>query len=131
MRRADRLARPSCDYSELEASFGLFLLPGGLPLRFTDGWASDIHRGGRPRRFPRPLARRSRIMMASSTAARSWRNSASILDMSMFCRSPKLTRSGVVFTLVNNLLSPVAEPAPDVLTHFLLSYKGWIKVFPY
>lgn len=49
--------------SALTGYFGLFLLPGGRPLRFT----SDIHFGGRPRpRLPRLRAMRSRTRMVSS-----------------------------------------------------------------
>jgi hypothetical protein len=57
----------------------LFLLPGGLPRRFN----ADIQAGGRPRRFPRPLAKRSKVMIASSTCSRSCRSSASIFKTSM------------------------------------------------
>src|ERR1035438_392499 len=60
-------------------SLGLFLLPGGLPLRFT----SVIHFGGLPRRLPRPRARRSKTMMPSSICCRSLRSSSSILLMSI------------------------------------------------
>src|SRR4029077_6803965 len=59
--------------------FGLFLLPTGLPFRFT----SVIQRGGLPRRLPRPRARRSNTMMPSSICCRSSRRSASILLMSI------------------------------------------------
>jgi hypothetical protein len=62
-----------------QAFFGLFLLPGGLPRRFT----SVIQAGGRPRRLPRPAARRSSVMIACSRFSRSARSSASILVMSI------------------------------------------------
>ena len=44
-----------------QSCFGLFLLPGGLPLRFT----AVIHFGGRPRRLPRPTASLSKVKIAS------------------------------------------------------------------
>jgi hypothetical protein len=59
--------------------FGLFLLPGGLPRRFT----CDIHAGGRPRRVPRPLAIRSSTSIACPTASRSAFNSANIFVTSI------------------------------------------------
>jgi hypothetical protein len=58
----------------------LFLLPGGRPRRFN----ADIQAGGLPRRFPRPLAKRSNVTIASSTCSRSCRKSASILSTSIF-----------------------------------------------
>jgi len=57
----------------------LLLLPGGRPRRFT----SAIHFGGRPRRLPRPAARRSKVMIASTSWSRSTLRSASIFAMSM------------------------------------------------
>ena len=59
--------------------FGLFVLPGGRPLRF----ACVIHLGGLPRPLLRPLAIRSSTWIDSSTCARSARRSASILFMSI------------------------------------------------
>lgn len=64
----------------------LFLLPGGRP-RFLVAVA--IQAGGRPRRFPLPLASRSRLMIASSICSRSWRSSASIFVTSIVCKAPK------------------------------------------
>lgn len=63
----------------LGSFFGRFLLPGGRPRRLI----IDIQAGGRPRRRPLPLAKRSKVMMASSICSRSVRSSASILLMSM------------------------------------------------
>jgi len=54
---------------------GLFLLPGGRPLRLT----FVIQAGGRPRRRPRPTASRSNVMIASSICSRSARNSGNHL----------------------------------------------------
>ena len=48
-----------------------------LPLLATE-W-SFIQAGGRPRRLPRPRARRSSEMIASSICSRSWRSSVRIL----------------------------------------------------
>jgi hypothetical protein len=62
-----------------QSVFGLFLLPGGLPRRFT----AVIHSGGRPRRLPRPAASRCKTRIASSSWSRSARNSASIFPMSI------------------------------------------------
>jgi len=56
-------------------TFGLFLLPGGLPRLF--GVAFLIHAGGRPRRFPVPSASRWNARMESS---RSWRSVYSSLS---------------------------------------------------
>lgn len=61
------------------AAAALFLLPGGRPRFF----ASTIHEGGRPRRRPRPRARRSRLNIASSNCSRSWRNSSRIFETSI------------------------------------------------
>src|SRR5580698_2063349 len=47
--------------SQHHSDFGLFLLPFGLPRRFT----SVSHFGGLPRRFPWPMVRRSNTTMAS------------------------------------------------------------------
>jgi hypothetical protein len=55
------------------------LLPGGRPRRFK----ADIQAGGLPRRFPRPLAKRSNVTIASSTCSRSCRKSASIFKTSI------------------------------------------------
>lgn len=63
-----------------DSVFGLFLLPGGRPRLLT----ALIQAGGRPRRLPRPRARRSRLMMASSICSRSCRSSTSILDTSIY-----------------------------------------------
>lgn len=62
------------------SDFGLFLLPFGLPLRFT----SVSHFGGLPRRFPCPIVRRSNTTIASEIWSRSSRRSANILLMSIF-----------------------------------------------
>src|SRR6266853_3583184 len=74
------------DYAAADAAFAatalepaLFLLPAGLPRFF----ASTIHDGGRPRRRPRPRARRSRLKIASSNCSRSWRNSSRIFATSI------------------------------------------------
>lgn len=72
---------------------GLFLLPGGLPLRLI----ADIHAGGRPRRLPRPAARRSRTIMACSRFSRSALSSASILMIFMWEGQTNLESVG--FTL--------------------------------
>jgi len=61
------------------SALGLFLLPGGRPLLFT----SVIQAGGRPRRLPRPRARRSRLIIASSSCSRSCRSSTSIFATSI------------------------------------------------
>jgi hypothetical protein len=45
--------------------------------------SSAIQAGGRPRRRPRPRARRSKLMMASSICSRSWRNSVRIFVTSI------------------------------------------------
>ena len=45
--------------------------------------AAVIQAGGLPRRFPRPLASLSKVMIASSICSRSWRSSASILATSI------------------------------------------------
>ncbi len=59
----------------------LLLLPSGRSrLR-----ASASQAGGLPRRFPRPRANRSKLMIASSICSRSWRNSVRILVTSMGC----------------------------------------------
>lgn len=62
-------------------SWFLFLLPGGRPRRFVV--ISAIQAGGRPRRRPRPRARRSRLTIASSICTRSSFNSARILVTSI------------------------------------------------
>ena len=70
----------------LYSCFGLFLLPGGRPRLLI----RDIQAGGRPRRRPRPAAKRSSVMIASSICSRSTRSSANIFVMSIFgvyCRS--------------------------------------------
>src|ERR1700678_3026997 len=66
-------------------SFGLFLLPFGLPRRFT----SVSHFGGLPRRFPCPIVRRSNTTIASEIWSRSIRRSASILLISIFPAYPE------------------------------------------
>jgi hypothetical protein len=65
------------------ADFGvdLFLLPGGLPRLLAV--ISAIQDGGRPRLRPRPLAKRSRLKIASSICSRSWRNSTRIFATSI------------------------------------------------
>jgi hypothetical protein len=65
----------------LDDSLGTLFLPRDRPRRFrtVGSFAAAIHAGGRPRRFPRPVARRSRLRIASSIWACSWRNSASML----------------------------------------------------
>src|SRR5580658_6414276 len=63
----------------LVSLFGRFLLPGGRPRLLI----LDIQAGGRPRRLPRPRARRSNVMIASSICSRSARKSANILLMSI------------------------------------------------
>ena len=73
------------------AGFGLFLLPFGLPRRFT----SVSHLGGLPRRFPCPIVRRSNTTIASEICSRSVRRSASILLMSIF---PAYLERGVAVT---------------------------------
>jgi len=77
----------------VQASLLLFLLPGGLPRRFT----TVIQAGGRPRRLSRPAARRCNVRIASSSWSRSVRSSASILLMSILvgyrvhtCRIPSI-----------------------------------------
>ncbi len=63
----------------------LFLLPGGRPRRLVvAAFIADIQAGGRPLRRPRPRARRSRLMMASSICSRSRRSSVKIFDTSIF-----------------------------------------------
>ena len=73
------------------SSFGLFLLPFGLPRRFT----SASHFGGLPRLFPCPTVRRSSTTIASEICSRSVRRSASILLISIF---PAYLESGVAVT---------------------------------
>ena len=60
-----------------ESAFGLFLLPGGLPLLFV----AVIQAGGRPRLRPRPRAIRSSTMIASSTCSRSARFRQHLVDI--------------------------------------------------
>ncbi len=74
------LAWSSWPQVERHVYLGLFLLPFGRPRRFT----SVSHFGGRPRRFPCPIVRRSRTAMASVICSRSFRRSTSILFMSIF-----------------------------------------------
>lgn len=69
--------RPELKSDRIHASFGLFLLPGGLPRRLT----AVIQAGGLPRRLPRPDARRSNVRMACSMFSRSARSSASIMSI--------------------------------------------------
>lgn len=92
-----------------EASLDLFLLPGGRPRRFR----AVIHAGGRPRRLPRPRARRSSVRIASSICSRSWRRSASIFKTSMCSIStfPVFTKGLVVLKTEQELEScPVPDP---------------------
>ena len=74
---------------DLASFFGRFLLPGGRPRLLI----LDIQAGGRPRRLPRPRARRSKVIIASSIDSRSTRNSANILLMSIRSVSPKICLS--------------------------------------
>src|ERR1019366_2923428 len=58
------------------ASAGFFPLPGGLPRFFVSAAAltSASHFGGRPRRLPSPICKRSIARMLSSTWSRSSRS---------------------------------------------------------
>jgi hypothetical protein len=88
------------------SSFGLFLLPFGLPRRFT----SASHLGGLPRLFPCPIVRRSSTTIASEICSRSVRRSASILLMSIF---PAYLDSGAAVTNLFWLLKKAkGHPTP-------------------
>ena len=90
----------------------LFLLPGGRPRRLAV--ISAIQDGGRPRLRPRPLARRSRLKIASSICSRSCRNSTRILATSIWF-PPQLL---VVFSLAQ-----CAEQESRI-TGFTLFYRN-------
>lgn len=115
----------------MEASFGLFLLPGGRPRRRTGASPVVIQSGGLPRRFPRPLASLSKIRIASSIADLSCRNSANILLTSIFC-SPKQVGPELNFrvpVLKQEQLPHGSVTALAVVSHFLMDFKGYCSEF--
>lgn len=77
------------------STFGLFLLPGGLPLRLGPSCLSaNIQAGGLPLRLVRPEANRSSVAIASSIIRCSSRNSESVFKMSMSGRIAQLAACG-------------------------------------
>src|SRR5580698_3368110 len=104
--------------------FGLlFLLPCGRPRRLAV--ISAIQDGGRPRLLPRPLARRSRLRIASSICSRSCRNSTRILATSILYLSPRL--AGLVFGSAGGAFHKL--PAPLFFNVMCEKYQAVIGLF--
>jgi hypothetical protein len=84
----------------------LFSLPGGRPRRLTV--ISDIQAGGRPRLFPRPLASRSRLKIASSICSRSCRSSFRIFVTSIVSPQNRLCFSSLGHVSTSRALEPLS-----------------------
>jgi hypothetical protein len=94
-----------------QSSFGLFLLPGGRPRRFT----AVIQAGGRPRRLPRPATSRSKTRIASASLSRSARNSASMLLVSILVGYRVLKHKSDSRAVRNLSMLPLPQRRPRLL----------------